>query len=78
MYYTTKVKDCVITLTTTSIEMIFNLNLDPLKFLPLMSTAKASKLGLQKYVHPSKIKKTNKSYVFYSDLRILYFIVGNN
>ena len=55
-YSTTKVKDTIITLTTATIERIFNLNLDPSTFPPLMSAAKAQKLLTEKYVHPSKIK----------------------
>ena len=62
IYYTTKVKDHVITLTTTSFERIFHLNPNPSKFPPPMSASKARKLSLQKFAYPSKIKKTNQSY----------------
>jgi len=56
-YYATTVKDTVITLITCSIERIFNLSPDLSKFPPLTSTSKARRLYLEKYAHPSKIKK---------------------
>ena len=75
-HYTTKVKDTIITLTTASIERISNLNPNPLKLPPLMSTSKARKPCLNKYAHASKIKESNQSNTaLHSDLGIFYFIL---
>ena len=75
-YYTTKVKDIVVIITTVSIERIVNLNPNPSKFPSSMLASKGQKLGLNKYVNPSKIKKSNQSYTtLYSDPRILYYIL---
>ena len=74
-HYTTKVENTNITLTTTSIERIFNLKPDLSKFPRLMSSAKAHKIYLRKYTLPYKINKTNQSYVaLYSDSHIIYYI----
>ena len=56
-YCTTKVKDTTVTFTTTFIDRIFNLNLDPSKFSRSMSSVKAHKICLQKYAHLSKLRK---------------------
>jgi len=53
-YYTIKVKDSIITLTTAFIGRIFHVNHDLSKFLSLMLEAKACNLYLDKYAYPSK------------------------
>ena len=71
-----KVKDHVFTLLPASIKRIFHLNPDPSKLPPSTSATKARKLRLNKYDHPSKIKKTNQYYsTIYSNPQILYYVL---
>ena len=75
-YYTTKVKDHVITLAMASIERIFHLNPIPSKFPYSMSADKVRKLYLTKYAHHFKIKKSDQSHLtLYSDPGILHYIL---
>ena len=76
IYYTTKLNDHIITLTTASIERIFHLNPIPSKFPYSMSANKVRKLYLKKYAHHFKIKKSDQSHLtLYSDPGILHYIL---
>jgi len=70
IYYTVKVKETTITVTTTSIELMFALDQDSSKYPLFLSLIDVRKLCLQKYAHLARYKRPINPVLYLIEMRV--------